>query len=53
MACLSVIQKRYWKLKLGMVAMFTAIFTAVIGLLPYARRAEISPATAFQPKDVP
>jgi hypothetical protein len=28
MACLSVIQKRYWKLKLGMVAMFTAIFTA-------------------------
>jgi len=40
MACLSVIQKRYWKLRLGMVAMFTAIFAAVIDLLTNARRAE-------------
>jgi hypothetical protein len=40
-ACLSVIQKRYWKLTLGMVAMFTAIFAAVIDLLTNARRAEI------------
>ena len=40
MACLSVIQKHYWKLRLGIVAKFTAIFAAVIGLLN-VRRAEI------------
>jgi hypothetical protein len=40
-ACLSVIQKHYWKLKLGMVAMFTAILAAVIGLLMNARSVEI------------
>jgi hypothetical protein len=38
--------KHYWKLRLGMVAMFTAIFAAVIGLLTNARRAEIFGSTA-------
>jgi hypothetical protein len=40
MACLSVIQKHYWKLRLGMVTMFTAIFTIIIGLLTNVRRAK-------------
>ena len=45
-ACLSVIQKHYWKLRLGLVAMFMAIFAAVIGHLTNARRADIFSSTA-------
>jgi hypothetical protein len=46
MACLSLISNRSWKLRLGMVALFTLLFAVVVGLLTNARRAEIFGSTA-------
>ncbi|PVH69244.1 hypothetical protein DL98DRAFT_439446 [Cadophora sp. DSE1049] len=46
MACLSLISNRSWKLRLGMVALFTSLFAVVVGLLTNARRAEIFGSTA-------
>jgi hypothetical protein len=46
MACLSLLNNYSWKLRLGMVALFTSLFGAIIGLLTNAKRAEIFASTA-------
>jgi lysylphosphatidylglycerol synthetase-like protein (DUF2156 family) len=46
MACLSLVYKRSWHLRLGMVALFTSLFAVVVGLLTSARRTEVFGATA-------
>ncbi|PMD28758.1 hypothetical protein L207DRAFT_521400 [Hyaloscypha variabilis F] len=46
MACLSILNNRSWKLRLGIVALFTSLFGVVIGLLTNARRAEVFASTA-------
>jgi len=46
MAVLSVLDGRSWKVRLGIVALFTSLFAFVVGLLTNARRAEIFGSTA-------
>lgn len=46
MAVLSVLDGRSWKIRLGMVALFTSMFAFTVGLLTNARRAEIFGSTA-------
>lgn len=46
MTVLSVLNDQSWKVRLGMVALFTSIFAFTIGLLTNARRAEVFGATA-------
>lgn len=46
MACLGAIQQRSWKLRIGMVALFTILFASFVALLTSARIAEIFGATA-------
>jgi hypothetical protein len=46
MAVLSILINRSWKIRLGVVATFTALFSGVIGLLTHARRAEIFASSA-------
>jgi len=41
MAVLSILINRSWKIILGIVSTFTALFAGVIGLLTHARRAEV------------
>ena len=43
---LSVLDGRSWKVRLGIVALFTSLFAFVVGLLTNARRAEIFGSTA-------
>ena len=44
--CLLLIRKRSIRLRIGMIVLFTCLFTAVVGLLTNARRAEIFISTA-------
>lgn len=46
MAVLSILNNSSWKIRLGMVALFTAIFAGVVGLLTNAHRAEIFASSA-------
>lgn len=46
MTILSILDGRSWKLRLGMVALFTALFAFTVGLLTNARRAEIFGSSA-------
>lgn len=46
MACLSLLNNYSWKLRLGIVAMFTSLFGVIIGLLTNARRVEIFASAA-------
>jgi hypothetical protein len=46
MACLSFLNDYSWKLRLGLVALFTSLFGVIIGLLTNARRAELFASTA-------
>ena len=46
MAVLSILNNSSWKIRLGMVALFTAFFAGVVGLLTNARRAEIFASSA-------
>jgi hypothetical protein len=46
MACLSFLNNYSWKLRLGLVALFTSLFGVIIGLLTNARRAELFALTA-------
>ena len=46
MAVLSILVNRSWKIRLGVVATFTVLFAGVIGLLTYARRAEVFASSA-------
>jgi hypothetical protein len=46
MACLSFLDGYSWKLRLGLVALFTSLFGVIIGLLTNARRAELFASTA-------
>jgi hypothetical protein len=44
--CLNLISKNSWKLRLGMIIVFTSLFAGVVGLLTNAQRAEIFASTA-------
>ena len=46
MTCLSLLNNRSWKLRIGIVALFTVLFTAFVALLTNARRSEVFGATA-------
>ncbi|KAH7348793.1 hypothetical protein BKA65DRAFT_383893, partial [Rhexocercosporidium sp. MPI-PUGE-AT-0058] len=46
MAVLSVLDRQRWKLRLGMVSLFTSLFAFMVDLLKNARRAEIFASTA-------
>jgi hypothetical protein len=46
MAVLAILNNSSWKIRLGMVALFTAFFAVLVGLLTNARRAEIFASTA-------
>jgi len=46
MAVLAILNNSSWKIRLGMLALFTALFASVVGLLTNARRAEIFASTA-------
>jgi len=46
MACLSILNDKGWKLRLGMVAVFTSFFAGIIGLLTNAKSSEIFASTA-------
>ncbi|KAE9374244.1 hypothetical protein N431DRAFT_404792, partial [Stipitochalara longipes BDJ] len=46
MAVLAILNNSSWKMRLGMVALFTAFFAVLVGLLTNARRAEIFASTA-------
>ena len=46
MAVLSILINHSWKIRLGVVATFSALFACVIGLLTHARRAEVFASSA-------
>ena len=46
MTVLSVLDNQSWKVRLGLVALFTSLFALTIGLLTNARRAEMFGSTA-------
>jgi small basic protein len=46
MAVLAVLHNSSWKIRLGVVALFTTLFAGVVGLLTNARRAEIFASSA-------
>lgn len=46
MAVLAILNNSSWKIRLGMLALFTALFAGVVGLLTNARRAEIFASSA-------
>jgi hypothetical protein len=46
MAVLAILNSSRWKIRLGMVALFTAFFAGVVGLLTNARRAETFASSA-------
>jgi hypothetical protein len=46
MACLSILNNKAWQLRLCVVAVFTSLFAAVIGLVTNARRSEVFASTA-------
>ncbi|KAL2060237.1 hypothetical protein VTL71DRAFT_9632 [Oculimacula yallundae] len=46
MAVLSVLDSQSWKVRLGLVALFTSLFAFTVGLLTSARRAEMFGSTA-------
>lgn len=46
MVCLSLLDERYWKLRIALVALFTFLFAAFVALLTNARRIEVFGSTA-------
>ncbi|KAF4637918.1 hypothetical protein G7Y89_g136 [Cudoniella acicularis] len=46
MACLGILNDKSWKLRLGLLAIFTSLFAVVIGLLTNAKRNKIFASTA-------
>lgn len=46
MACLAALDRQLWRLRIGMVSLFTLLFAGLVAVLTNARRAEVFGATA-------